>query len=229
MNCASAGKLYIVATPIGNLEDMTLRAIEVLKSVDTILSEDTRETAKLLNHFNIEKSQIPYTDQKHNKVIDFIKESLGDGKSMALVSDSGTPLISDPGFNLVRDLKKLGVEVISIPGPSSIISALAVSGLPTDKFTFIGFLPKGEGKRKEIIKNHGKEEASLVLFESPNRIIKTLNQIYEVLGNRTVCLAKDLTKKFEHTKTDELKNILESDIKEKGEYVVIIAKEGYKL
>jgi len=148
---------------------------------------------------------------------------------MALVSDSGTPLVSDPGFNLVRDLKKLGIEIISVPGASSVISALAVSGLPTDKFTFIGFLPKGEGKRKEIIKKHGKEDASLIIFESPNRIKKTLAQIYDVLGNRTVCTVKDLTKKFEHINTDELKNILESEIKEKGEYLVIVAKEGYTL
>ena len=229
MDCASAGKLYIVATPIGNLKDITLRALEVLKSVDVVLSEDTRETQKLLNHFKIEKAQIPYTDQKHKRSINFIIENLKSGKNMALVSDSGTPLISDPGFNLVRDLKVAGIGVVSIPGPSALIAALSISGLPTDKFTFLGFLPKSSNKRKNLIKKYAAEDASLVLFEAPTRINKTLNQIHRVLGNRVVCVAKDLTKKFENVQTDYMENILKKEVKEKGEYVVIIAKKGYKL
>jgi len=229
MDCVSAGKLYIVATPIGNMADITLRALEVLKSVDTILSEDTRETSKLLNRYNIEKPQIPYTDQKHANSVKFIVESLQSGKSMALVSDSGTPVISDPGFNLVRELKSRGMDVESIPGPSSIIAALSISGLPTDKFTFLGFLPKSVNKRKNLIKKYAAEDSSLILFEAPTRIRKTLYQIHTVLGNRVVCVAKDLTKKFEDVKTDYIENIINSNVKEKGEYVVIIAKGGYKL
>ncbi|MFC1755917.1 16S rRNA (cytidine(1402)-2'-O)-methyltransferase [Patescibacteria group bacterium] len=229
MDCASAGKLYIVATPIGNLKDITLRALETLKSVDLILSEDTRETQKLLNHFEIEKPQTPYTDQKHDRTIDFVIEKLDLGKNIALVSDSGTPVISDPGFNLVRDLKAKGYCIESIPGPSSPIAALSISGLPTDKFTFIGFLPKSDGKKTTLLKHYANNDASLVIFESPNRINKTLKLINDVLGNRVVCVAKDLTKKFENVETHYIKKIIRKKVIEKGEYIIIIAKEGYKL
>ncbi|OGC38982.1 16S rRNA (cytidine(1402)-2'-O)-methyltransferase, partial [candidate division WWE3 bacterium RBG_13_37_7] len=191
------GQLYIVATPIGNLNDTTFRAIEVLKNVDLILSEDTRETLKVLRHFNMEKPQLSYRDQNHNKILPEIISLLENGKNLALVSDSGTPLISDPGFKLVRELLSKGFKVESIPGPSALISALVVSGLPTDKFAFLGFLPKGLSQQKTILETYGKLDATLIVYESPYRIKKLLETLHAVLGNRQVCIANELTKLHE--------------------------------
>ncbi len=220
--------LYVVSGPIGNLGDITFRAVEVLKNVALILSEDTRETDKILKHYSIQTPQISYRDQNHDMVIGRILQMLDKGNSVALMSDSGTPLISDPGFKLVRELKSKGYNVVSIPGPSAVISSLSVSGLPTDKFVFLGFLPKGESQRKELIKKYGELEATLVIYESPYRVKKLLSEIFDTLGNRSVCLAKDLTKLHEDVKTAKLKDLLASEqsIKEKGEYVVLVAKEG---
>lgn len=229
MDYVSSGTLYIVATPIGNMGDVTRRAIDVLKEATLILSEDTRETQKLLANLDLNKSQISYTDQKHNKVIDNILNELSQGGHVALVSDSGTPLISDPGFKLVRKVRQSGFNVVAIPGPSSPIAALSVSGLPTDKFTFLGFLPKSSKKRTDLLKEYGSNDVSLIIFESPKRVKKLLDEIYETLGNRTISLVKDLTKKFENVRFGKVEEINTLDIKEKGEYIVIIAKEGYNL
>jgi len=224
-------KLYVVATPIGNIEDITLRAIEILKGVDLILSEDTRETEKILRRWDIKTPQISYRDQNHKKIIAHIKELLNSGKDLCLVSDSGTPLISDPGFKLVEELKKDQIQIIPIPGPSAVVAALSVSGLPSDNFSFIGFLPKKPNQRKAILQEFGSLPATLIIYESPYRIRKLLTEIHEALGGRTICLAKDLTKTYEEIRTAPIENFLKNPegIKEKGEYVVLIAKQNYSL
>jgi len=229
MDYVSKGKLYIVATPIGHLNDITYRAVEVLKTVDLILSEDTRETSKILSKYKINKPQISYTDQKHQKMIEDIINRLNMGKNIALTSDSGTPLISDPGFKLVERVKRENLDVLSIPGPSSPIAALSASGLPTDKFLFLGFLPKSKSKRQKILEGYKYFDGSLIIFESPYKVKSLLIETQKVLGNRAVSLVKDITKKFEKITTAHLDNLLNDEIKEKGEYLLIIAKEGYKI
>jgi len=223
------GKLYIVATPIGNMADITIRALDTLKSVDLIISEDTRETSKLLNHYQIEKSQISYRDQNHNRVYSTILETLQSGKSIALVSDSGTPLISDPGYKLVNELIKEGIKIDAIPGPSAVIGSLVVSGLPTDKFTFIGFMPKKPGQQDKMLQEYGALDSTLIIYESPYRVVKLLEQIKTSLGNRKICVVKDLTKMYENLIYGEINDILErsKDIKEKGEYIVLVAKKDF--
>lgn len=227
------GKIYIVATPIGNLADISQRALDVLGSVDLILSEDTRETEKVLKAHDISTPQISYRDENHNKVFPHILEQLQLDKSVALVSDNGTPLISDPGFKLIRHLRKYFAEVsiIPIPGPSAVTAALSVSGLPADNFSFLGFLPRKTSQRRQILVEFGGLPTTLVLYESPYRVRKLLKEVSEALGNRVVCLAKDLTKKYEEVKTADLQAFLSTieAVKEKGEYVVLIAKEGFEL
>ena len=223
------GNIYIISGPIGNLEDITLRAIEVIKEVDLILSEDTRETQKVLEKYGISKPQISYRDQNHNRIFPRILEMIEEGKNLGLMSDSGTPLISDPGFNLVREAIEKGINVISIPGPSAVISALAISGLPTDKFSFLGFLPKSKGQQKTMLEKYGELDATLVIYESPFRIEALLTQIYETLGNRKVCVAGELTKVYEKINRGPVLDVLESikKFKPKGEYVVLVAKKGF--
>jgi 16S rRNA (cytidine1402-2'-O)-methyltransferase len=218
------GKLYIVASPIGNLEDISFRALKVLKEVSFILSEDTRETQKILNHFEISKQQISYRDQNHLQVVNKIIDILKDGLDVALLSDRGTPLISDPGYKLVRDVISNGFKVESIPGPSSVISALVVSGLPTDKFIFLGFLPKSEGQRASMLKTYGNLESTLILFESPYRIIKLLEEIKKCLGDRDVVVAKELTKLHEEVYRFNLIDLEKQKIDTRGEFVVLISK-----
>lgn len=223
------GKLYVVSTPIGNLADITLRALEVLKNVDLILSEDTRETDKILKTYQIECPQISYRDENHDKVFPHILDRLTRGENFALVSDSGTPVISDPGFKLIRELRKRQVPVESVPGPSAVTAALSVSSLPSDNFTFLGFLPKKASQRKEILVEFEDLPTTLILYESPYRIKKLLQEIAEIFGSRTVSVIKDLTKKFEKFYLGHPKEILEQlkDGKPKGEYVVLIAKKGF--
>lgn len=219
-----SGKLFIVASPIGNLEDISFRAVSTLKEVDFILSEDTRETQKILNHFSISKPQISYRDQNHQLVINRIKDILKDGLNLALLSDRGTPLISDPGFKLVRDVINAGFKVESIPGPSSVISALVVSGLPTDRFIFLGFLPKSEKQRLEMLEKYGKLESTLILFESPFRIVKLLEEVKLSLGERDVVVAKELTKLHEEVYRFNLRELESQKIDTRGEFVVLISK-----
>ena len=223
-------KIYIVSTPIGNLDDITYRAIETLTNVDLILSEDTRETEKVLQKWKIKTPQISYRDENHDKVMPKILELLLSGQDLALVSDSGTPVISDPGFKLIREL--LGkYEIISVPGPSALISSLSISGLPTDNFTFLGFLPRKTSQRKKILDQFGSLPSTLVIYESPYRVRRLLSEISTTLGNRIVCIAKDLTKKFEDVKTAPIENFLQDleNVKAKGEYIVLISKEGFSL
>jgi len=227
----SKGKLYIVATPIGHLEDITLRAIEILKSVPFILAEDTRESKKLLDRYNIKSQLISYRDQNHERMIEKILEKLDMGLNLALVSDNGTPLISDPGYKLVSDLREKGYEISPIPGPSAVISALSISGLPTDKFSFLGFLPKSDGKRKDIIENYLKLENTLVIYESPNRLFKLLSLVKEIDEIISVCAIRDMTKSREKVyfgNIDTVEKSLEEDgLKENphGEWVVLLSKK----
>jgi 16S rRNA (cytidine1402-2'-O)-methyltransferase len=223
------GILYIVATPIGNLQDITLRAIEVLKSVEYIACEDTRKTGILLKALGIERKSmlISYYEQTEDARIPNILNLLLNGQNVALVSDSGTPLISDPGFPLVRETVKNNIKVISIPGPSAAISALVSSGLPADKFTFIGFLPKKEGNRtrllNEIYESNKKLEATIIIYEAPHRIIRTLESIESVFGNINITLCRELTKIHEEIISlkvnDAIKNYNEKT--PKGEFVIL--------
>jgi 16S rRNA (cytidine1402-2'-O)-methyltransferase len=220
------GKLYVIGTPIGNLKDITLRAIETLKSVTMILAEDTRKSAILLKQYGVETKMLSYRDQNHDRIFPQILQLLITGSNVALISDSGTPTISDPGFKLVSALRRQDVEIVSIPGPSAVIAALSISGLPTDKFIFLGFLPKGESKRRKMLEKYGSLEATIVLYESPFRLKKLLMQIQKALGERTVCIANELTKKFEKVRVGTPKELLSSftDTPVKGEYVVLISK-----
>jgi len=223
-----SGKLYIVATPIGNMEDISARALKSLADVDYILSEDTRETQKLLNYFKIEKTQISYRDQNHTRVYKQILELLNDGLNIALVSDRGTPLISDPGFKLVRDLIDEGIKIESIPGPSSVIDALILSGLPTDKFVFLGFLPRKESQIIKILEEYGRLDATLIVFESPYRIESLLRTALSVLGPRQVAVCKELTKLHEEVYRFNLAQHTLQNIDLRGEFVVLFSK-GEKL
>ena len=220
-----AGKLYIVASPIGNMDDVTLRALKVLKDVSYILSEDTRETHKLLNHFEIQKSQISYRDQNHASVLVKIIDLMDNDNDLAILSDRGTPLISDPGFKLVREVINKGFEVVSIPGPSSVIASLVVSGLPTDKFTFLGFLPRTESQRVKIIHKYGELDSTLIFFESPYRILKLLQEVKNTLGDRDVCVVKELTKLHEEIYRFNLRDVDSVKIDLRGEFVVLVSKE----
>lgn len=222
------GTFYVVATPIGNLNDITYRAVETLKSCDLIASEDTRETAKLLRHYNIEdKSQISYTDQNHERIYLRILNDLNNGLNICLVSDSGTPLISDPGYKLVKILRDNNYNVVPIPGPSAVISALSVSGLPTDKFLFLGFPPKKPGQLKNFLNEYINSQATLVFYESPYRIKKFLEGVLEVMGNRQIFIAKDISKVYEKLTYGSVKDIISGleTGKAKGEYVVLISKD----
>lgn len=222
------GNLYIVATPIGNLDDITLRALEILKKVDYVLCEDTRKTKVLLDHYNIDKKLISYHQHSKIKKVDFIVKSLIEGNSFVLVSDAGTPGISDPGRKLVEDVEKIGgIKIIPIPGPSAITTALSVSGLNTDKFVFLGFLPTKKG-RQTIFKAIKEEKKTIVFYESVYRILKTLSRLE--INNRKVVVCRELTKKFEEIikgTSNQVLNYFENNKdKIKGEFVVII--EGNK-
>ncbi len=221
------GKLYVVATPIGNLDDITYRAVEILKEVIFILSEDTRESKKLLDRYRISTQLVSYRDQNHNKMIGKIKEKLNMGLDLALISDAGTPLISDPGYKLVKDLREDNYDVISIPGASAVTSALSISGLPTDRFVFLGFLPKSDERRKKLIELYKDLDNTIVVYESPKRLLRLLNLMLEVIGDRFVFLAKDISKSREENffgKISEVQQILHErdfDNSPHGEFVCI--------
>jgi 16S rRNA (cytidine1402-2'-O)-methyltransferase len=219
------GKLYVVATPIGNMADITYRAIEILKSVDLIASEDTRHTGRLLSHYGIETRQTPYHDHNKEKVTPKFIEQIQSGLDIAVVSDAGTPGISDPGFYLVRECLKKDIEVMPLPGASSMLAALVVSGLPTDRFCFEGFLPRVKGKAKTRLKELSKEKRTMIFFESPYRLFKTLQLIRDELGERQVFIGRELTKKFETHYYGCVSELLEKfgDNNIKGEIVLIVS------
>lgn len=221
---AESGILYIVATPIGNLDDITLRAINILSDVDLIAAEDTRHTRKLLNHYGINTPLTSYFE--HNKLVkgDFIIGRLRDGRNVALVSDAGTPGISDPGYNLIRTAIDADIKVVPIPGPSAVIAALSSSGLPSDRFLFEGFLPARDKARKDRLESLKEEERTLIFYESPQRLLSTLRDIHDKMGDRNLAVSRELTKLFEETlrgKVSEVLAVLEGR-SIKGEVVIIL-------
>jgi 16S rRNA (cytidine1402-2'-O)-methyltransferase len=221
----TAATLYIIATPIGNLEDITYRAVRILGEVDLIAAEDTRHSLKLLNHFGISKPLTSYFD--HNQQIkgERILNTLRQGKSVALISDAGTPCISDPGYQLVRDAVAAGITVVPVPGACAAVAALSASGLPTDNFTFAGFPPSRQGKRRTFLAAMNALPGTLVLYEAPHRLLETLNDIREVLGERQVIVARELSKMFEefiHGSASEVIAAVSQGVV-RGEVVVLIA------
>jgi len=221
------GKLYVVSTPIGNLADITLRALETLKSVDVIACEDTRHTLQLLNHFDIKKPLISYHQHSGKLKVDKLISLLRDeDKTVALVTDAGTPGISDPGEQLICSVIDARIEIEPIPGVSAAVTALSISGLPTDEFVFIGFLPHKKGRQTKL-KELATINRTIILYESPFRIIKLLNELLEYVGDRQVAVCRELTKKFEATYRGKISGILPL-IKEKGEFVVIIEGSNEK-
>jgi len=230
-NLMHKGNLYIVATPIGNLQDITLRAIDTLKKVNYIACEDTRKTGILLKSLNIGHKLMlfSYYEQTERIRIPNIINLLLNGEDVALVSDSGTPLISDPGFLLVREAREKGIPVISIPGPSALVSALVSSGLPTDKFIFLGFLPLKEGNRLKLLINikesNSKIEATVIIYESPHRLIKTLRSIESVFGDIAITIAKELTKIHESVFRTGISEAIKyyENMAPKGEFVILFS------
>lgn len=221
-------KLYIVATPIGNMEDITFRAISVLKSVDLILCEDTRVTKKLLDRYEIRNSTMSYHAQSKITKIDKIISLLEEGKDIALVSDAGTPGISDPGAVLIAKIKEElpSVGIVPIPGATAVITALSASGFPTHEFTFLGFLPHKKG-RETIFKEIAISKRTHVFYESPHRILKTLESLNKFCPEKKVCIARELTKIYEEFKTGSAKELIEylenNPVKQKGEFTVLVA------
>lgn len=225
MQVKSNGKLYIVGTPIGNLDDITIRAVEILKKVDVILAEDTRQTLKLLNHFEISKHMISYHRHNEDDKIEKIVEILNSGKNLALVSDAGMPIISDPGQNLVKYLVKNNYDIEVVPGVTALITAIVKSGLDSTRFTFEGFLSVNKKQRKERLKSLVNETRTMIFYEAPHKILSTLKDMYEYFGNRDICIARELTKIHEEYRytnfKDAIINIEENGIK--GEIVLVIS------
>ncbi|MFA6692123.1 MAG: 16S rRNA (cytidine(1402)-2'-O)-methyltransferase [Acholeplasmataceae bacterium] len=222
----SQKKLYIVSTPIGNLSDMTYRAVDVLKMVDVILAEDTRNSGILLKHYKIETKMMSYHEFNKNEKEKLILEMLDDGKNIALISDAGTPGISDPGYEIIKSAIDQGFDVISIPGASAILTALVSSGLVIQPFTFIGFLPRKKSEAKALLSTYVLRKETLVIYESPLRIDKTNILLREILGNRKVSYARELTKKFETIYRMDLDKAMSETFDNRGEYVIVI--EGNK-
>lgn len=222
------GKLYIVATPIGNLEDITLRALRILKEVDIIAAEDTRQTLKLLNHYEITKHLISY--HRHNEEIKskLIIDKLKNGENIALVSDAGTPGISDPGEEVIRLAIEENIEVIPIPGACAMINALICSGINTNEFTFLGFLPLNKKLRKEKLEEIQESNKTIILYEAPHKISNTLNDLKQIIGSRQVVLARELTKIHEEFIRGSIDELIEKSANSKGEFVIIIDKNHEK-
>jgi 16S rRNA (cytidine1402-2'-O)-methyltransferase len=224
------GTLYIVSTPIGNREDITLRALRILKEVDLIAAEDTRHTSLLLRHFGIQTPLTSYFEGNELKKKEFILSRLRQGNQIALVSDAGTPGISDPGFRLIQTAIENQIPVVPIPGPSAVITALSVSGLPTDAFLFKGFLPHKSKKKRDLLKQLEDVRETLIFYESPHRLSETLNDIFELLGDREIVLTRELTKMYEEIirgKVNEVQNqIRERNLK--GEITLVISGKTRK-
>ncbi len=222
------GTLYIVSTPIGNLEDITLRALRTLSEVDMIAAEDTRHSLKLLNHHSIRKPTISYWREKEQERSDEIISRLQSGQSIALISDAGTPGISDPGSVIIKKAIQENIQIISVPGPSAFVAALSVSGLPTEHFTYLGFLPSRKHQRKKVIEDLRFEEGILIFYEAPHRIIESLQDMAEILGERKAALVKEITKIHEHVLRGSISEIIEEVQKTTiaGEYVIIV--EGWE-
>ncbi|HEX7401570.1 MAG TPA: 16S rRNA (cytidine(1402)-2'-O)-methyltransferase [candidate division Zixibacteria bacterium] len=218
------GVLYLVSTPIGNLEDITLRALKVLHDVDLLAAEDTRHTGILLKHYHLDKSIISYHDFNKDRKAPFLIEQLKANQSVAIISDAGTPGISDPGYYLVQLAIRENIRVVPVPGASAFLSALVASGLPTDRFVFEGFLSPKPGKRRKRLKELQEEKRTIIFYESPHRFIRMLDDVAEILGQRKTVIARELTKKFEEIirgTPEEIKRSFEKR-QVKGELVVLI-------
>ncbi len=223
-----AGELYVVATPIGNLGDMVPRAVDVLHAADLIAAEDTRHSGRLLKHLGIDTPMVPYHDHGEEHQSERILKALGQGQTVALISDAGTPLISDPGYRLVRKARQQGVKVIPIPGPCALIAALCASGLPSDRFSFEGFLPAKSGARQKKLSALAGDPRTLVFYESPHRVLETLSDMVAELGaDREAVLARELTKAFETFlagSLEELCQIVGEDAnQQRGEIVILVS------
>ncbi len=222
--------LYIIATPIGNLSDITLRAIDVLRQVDYIAAEDTRKTGLLLKKLQIKKRQISFHEYNKESAARKIIRLLENGNDVAMVTSAGTPAISDPGFVLVREAIRLNITFTSIPGPTAFVTALVLSGLPTDSFTFRGFVPRKKAKRKKFLSVDKDSSHTLIFYESPYRLKAFLQDALEVFGDRPAALAKELTKKFEAVQRGPLSKLVQNiPAKPKGEYTVVIAGAKIKI
>lgn len=218
--------LYVVATPIGNLRDITIRALETLAAADLVLCEDTRQSARLLDHYGITTHRTALHDHNERARIDNILSRLDEGQAIALISDAGTPLLSDPGFPLVRATSETNSQVFAVPGPSALLAALAVAGLPTDRFTFLGFLPSKAGARENALKAHASELGTLVFYESPRRLAASVAAMAEIFGgDRQAAVALELTKRFERVERGTLSELAKhfSQGPTKGEAVVLVA------
>lgn len=217
--------LYLVATPIGNLRDISLRALEVLAGVDLVLCEDTRMTGKLLQAHSIKNKMDVYNDHTAGRVRGHVLEALAQGRRIALVSDAGTPLISDPGYKLVRDAQDLGLAVTAVPGANAVLTALQLSGLPTDKFCFLGFLPPKEKARCDVLREWAEVPGTLVIYETAPRLMESLTDMAKTLGNRPAAVARELTKMYEEVRRDTLENLAAYYFEAgapKGEIVVVV-------
>ncbi len=223
-----SGVLYVVSTPIGNMDDITFRAVRILKSVDYVLAESPNHSIRLLEKYSINTKLAKYNDDYDVKKV--IEETLNDikgGMSVALITDAGTPTISDPGYRIVRACRENGLNVVPIPGASALVAALSASGLPTDKFIFLGFLPKGPNKKRKALKE-ADIGCTIVFYESPNRILKTLGAIKDSLGERTVVVAREITKiheEFLYGRVSEVLDKLSTYPSIKGEFVVLVEKD----
>jgi 16S rRNA (cytidine1402-2'-O)-methyltransferase len=221
------GTLYIVATPIGNLEDITFRAIRTLKEVDLIAAEDTRHSRKLLTHYGIAARLTPYHDHNEQLKTDYLIEKLNEGLNIALITDAGTPCIADPGYRIVKAAKEQGLRVIPIPGASALAAALSASGLPTDRFVFEGFLPAKSGRRKSRLAEIRSEERVIIFYEAPHRLVSMLTDMAEVLGERSAVVARELTKIHEEFRSGSLAELAEHFGRNppKGELVILLSPD----
>lgn len=225
-----SGKLYLCATPIGNLEDITLRVLRTLKEVDLIAAEDTRNSIKLLNHFDIKTPMTSYHEYNKIDKAYVLISKMQEGQNIALITDAGTPGISDPGEELAAMCYEAGIEVTSLPGPAACITALTLSGLPTRRFAFEAFLPADKKERKQIIDSLENETRTMIIYEAPHRLVRTLEELYEVLGDRAMTLCRELTKKHESVFKSTLSEILayHRENPPKGECVMIIEGKSFK-
>ena len=219
--------LYVVATPIGNLEDISLRALRILREVKLIAAEDTRKTKRLLNNYDIKTPMTSYYE--HNKMIklDYILDVLGQG-DVALVSEAGTPGISDPGYELIKAARDRGILVVPVPGPSAIITALSVSGLPTDRFTYLGFLPRKVSARTKLLDSVKSDPGTLIVLESPHRLTATLKSILEILGDRKIAVCRELTKMYEEVFKGTISDAIGHFTEQRGEFTLVIGGDTGK-